>query len=89
MRTTYELALKNIGFSLGDDQFLIETSNQETLVGIGTSVICFDIHNFSDRMNVDTYMSRNSKDGFSLETPTERILSLFEYFPNLEDINVG
>lgn len=89
MRTTYELALKNIGLSLGDDQFLIETSNQETLVGIGTSVICFDIHNFSDRMNVDTYISRNSKDGFSLETPTERILSLFEYFPKLEDVNVG
>jgi hypothetical protein len=89
MRTSYELSLNNINLSLGDVEFANETSNQETLVGIGNSVILFDIHNFSDRMSVDNYQSRNTKDGFSLETPTERILALFEYFPKLEDTNVG
>jgi len=89
MRTTYVLSLKNINLSLGEDEFASETSNQETLVGIGNSVVCFDIHNFSDRMCVDNYPSRNTKDGFSLESPTERVLSLFEYFPKLEDVNVG
>ena len=89
MRTTYELALKNISLSLGDEQFAIETSNQETLVGIGQSFVCFDIHNFSDRMSIDTLSSRNRRQGYSLETTTEKILSLFELFPKLEDINVG
>ena len=89
MRTSYELALDNVNLSLGSTTFSQEIPNQDTIVAIGSSLAVFDVHNFSDRMGVDTLISRKSSQGLSLTSADERLLNFYDFFPPLDQKSVG
>ncbi len=85
MRTAYELALNHFNLNLGDSYIKEnEANNQETVVGIGNSIGFYDIHNFDDRMHIDTPISRNYRHGFSFESHDEKFYNFFEFFPALD-----
>jgi len=89
MRTSYLLALNNINISIGDKEFDIDPINQDIITSIGSSIVGFDVHNFSDRMHIDTPTSRDVYVGFDLSTPLGVCLDANDYFPLLSDLNVG
>tara|TARA_Y100000004_G_scaffold164162_1_gene194088 strand:+ start:1567 stop:2394 length:828 start_codon:yes stop_codon:yes gene_type:complete len=84
MRTSYELALNNIGFSLGDPIIKNEEANQETFVSVGSSFYYMDVHKFSDTMGIDNVASRGHRNGWGYETQNEKILELLGLFPPLD-----
>lgn len=89
MKTDYKFALNHINLGIGDTQFQIDHPGQKTLVSVGSSLFAFDLHNFSDRMHIDTPLSRNAKSGLSLETDEEKIFNFLDYFPRLDTSEVG
>ena len=84
MRTSYALALNNIGFSLGDPIIKNEEANQETFVSVGSSFYYMDVHKFSDTMGIDNVASRGHRNGFSYDSFYEGILEFAGFFPPLE-----
>ena len=84
MRTSYVLALNNIGFSLGDPVIKNEEGGQETFVSAGSSFYYMDVHKFSDTMGIDNVASRNHRNGFGFESQNEKILELMGVFPPLD-----
>ena len=84
MRTSYILALNNIGFSLGDPIIKNEEGEQETFVSAGSSFYYMDVHKFSDTMGIDNVASRNHRNGFGFESQNEKILELMGVFPPLD-----
>ena len=85
MRTAYELALNHFSLNLGDSYIKEnEANNQETVVGIGNSIGFYDIHNFDDRMHIDTPISRNYRHGFSFESHDEKFYDFMDIFPPLD-----
>lgn len=90
MRTTYNLALNNIGFSLGDSYIKNNEANgQTTLVGAGNSFYLLDVHNFSDRMSIDNFLSRDYSHGFSFEHQDELILNASMFYPIDPTVGIG
>lgn len=89
MRTDHKFALKHINLGIGDTQFSMDHPGQETLVSVGSSLFVFDLHNFSDRMHLDTPLSRNSRTGFSLRSNDELFFNLIDYFPRLDTSSTG
>lgn len=86
MRTSYQLALNLITVGLGNTYVReTETNNQNSLVGVGDSISFFDLYNFSDKMHIDTELSRDYRQGFSYESSDERLLQILDFFPNLND----
>ena len=84
MRTAYYSALNYKNFSLGDSYIKEnEGGNQMSIVGIGTSAYFYDLYNFSDRMHVDTPISRDKRQGFSYKSSHEKWLNALESFPVL------
>ena len=49
--TNLELSLKHCNLALGDTIFEAEV-NQDTVVGVGTTYITYDIHNFTGALNI-------------------------------------
>ena len=84
MRTSYVLALNNIGFSLGDPVIKTEEGGQETFVSAGSSFYYMDIHKFSDTMGIDNVASRGHRNGFGFESQNEKVLELMGVFPPLD-----
>ena len=84
MRTSYSLALNNIGFSLGDSFIKNEEGGQETFVSAGSSFYYMDVHKFSDPMGIDNVDSRDFRNGFSYDSFYEGLLEFSGFFPPLE-----
>tara|TARA_B100001250_G_scaffold348873_1_gene319778 strand:+ start:1334 stop:2176 length:843 start_codon:yes stop_codon:yes gene_type:complete len=91
MRTSYYLALNHLNLTLGDDYIKSnEGNNQESIVGIGDTFGIYDLHNFSDRMHVDTPISRGKFSGFAFKSREERYWNAFDDFPPLSSrVGIG
>jgi hypothetical protein len=89
MRTSYTFALNHVNFSIGDENFDIDSIEQDIIVSIGNSIVGYDVHNFNDRMSIDTPTSRDNYVGYSKTTVIERVMDLMDYFPVLTNLNVG
>ena len=86
--TSLKLTLGHCDLKLGDPLFVPEIT-QDTIVGIGTTFITYDVHNFSDRMSVDTPTSRNDKHGFSFTNANDRLFNAFDLFPDISQTGIG
>ena len=91
MRTSYYLALNHLNLTLGDDYIKSNEANgQESIVGIGTTFGIYDLHNFSDKMHVDTPISRGKLSGFAFKAREERYWNAFDDFPPLSSrVGIG
>ncbi len=84
MRTSYYLALNYLNLALGDKYIRDnEGGGQETIVGIGTSSYIYDLYNFSDRMHVDTPISRGTRQGFAFNVKQEKYWNAMEHMPSI------
>ena len=86
--TNLELSLKHCNLALGDTIFEAEV-NQDTVVGVGTTYITYDIHNFTDRMHIDTPTSREHRQGFSFNNQWEKTLNGWRMFPDISQTGIG
>ena len=80
MRTSYELSGKYINFSLSDNYIKQNEGNNQSIIGIGSSLAIYDIYNYHDRMS-------SEPSGYSFETDGEKWMNLIGYSP--DDVSVG